>query len=145
MAAALPPLANVSVSTSDGVTLTLTNAGAFSSLTVNGNTAPTLAGVNGGFFIVPMDGVIIDANRHTYYAGTQITGTATQNGSNVTLTGTAQNQSFSITLTGGLPYIKVDGTVTGNGTDHVVPGGFPIADRRERLDLGEPGEQPTDH
>ncbi len=108
----------VSVSTTDGVTLTLTSTGAFSSLTVNGNTVTTLSGVAGGFFIVPMDGVIIDATRHTYYAGTQITGTATQNGSNVTLTGTAQNQTFSITLTGGLPYIKVDGTVTGNGTDH---------------------------
>ncbi len=115
--AALPAGA-VTVSTSDGMTLTLTSTGAFSSLTVDGNTVPTLSGVSGGFFIVPMDGVIIDATRHTYYAGTQITGTATQNGSNVTITGTAQNQTFSITLTGGLPYIKVDGTVTGNGTDH---------------------------
>ena len=116
--AALPALAVKTVSTSDGVTLTLTDTGAFSSLTVNGNTVPTLAGVNGGFYIVPMDGVAIDAARHTYYPGTQITGTATQSGSNVTITGTAQNQTFNITLTGGLPYIKVDGTVTGNGSDH---------------------------
>ena len=107
-----------SVSTSDGVTLNFTSTGAFSSMTVNGNTVPTLSGVTGGFFIVPMDGVAIDSTRHTYYPGTQITGTATQNGSNLTITGTAQNQSFSITLTGGLPYIKVDGTVTGNGSDH---------------------------
>ena len=119
LSAALPAAANVSVSTSDGVTLTLTNTGAFSSLTVNGNTAPTLSGVNGGFFIVPMDGVSIDATRHTYYAGTQVTGTATQSGNVVTITTSAiQNQTFTITLTGGLPYIKVDGTVTGNGTDH---------------------------
>ena len=118
LGAAFPALANVSVSTTDGVTLTLTNTGAFSSMTVNGNTVPTLAGVNGGFYIVPMDGVVIDPNRNTYYAGTQITGTASQSGNVVTVTGTAQNQSFSITLTGGLPYIKVDGTVTGNGTDH---------------------------
>ncbi len=121
LAAALPALANVSVSTSDGVTLTLTNTGAFSSLTVNGNTAPTLAGVNGGFFIIPMDGVAAPNRQpggQTYLAGTQITGTATQNGSNVTLTGTAQNQTFSITLTGGLPYLKVDGGITGNGSDH---------------------------
>ena len=119
LGAALPALANVSVSTTDGVTLTLTNTGAFSSMTVNGNTVPTLSGVNGGFYIVPMDGVVIDANRNTYYPGTQVTGTATQSGNVVTITtSTAQNQTFSITLTGGLPYIKVDGTVTGNGTDH---------------------------
>ena len=119
LGAALPAAANVSVSTTDGVTLTLTNTGAFSSLTVNGNTAPTLSGVNGGFYIVPMDGVSIDVTRHTYYAGTQVTGTATQSGNVVTITTSAvQNQTFTITLTGGLPYIKVDGTVTGNGTDH---------------------------
>ncbi len=52
------------------------------------------------------------------YPGTQITGTATQNGANVNITATVQNQTFNITLTGGLPYIKVDGTVTGNGSDH---------------------------
>ena len=57
---ALPAFANVSVSTTDGVTLTLTNSGAFSSMTVNGNTVPTLSGVSGGFFIVPMDGVTMD-------------------------------------------------------------------------------------
>jgi len=111
-------LAAKTVSTSDGMTLTLTDSGAFSSLTVNGNTAPTLGGVNGGFYIVPMDGVAMDLYRTTFYPGTQITGTATQNGANVTISATVQNQTFSITLTGGLPYIKVDGTVTGNGTDH---------------------------
>jgi len=109
----------VTVSTTDGMTLTLTSTGAFSSLTVDGNTVPTLSGVNGGFFIVPMDGVIIDATRHTYYAGTQITGTASQSGSDIHLTtSTIQNQTFDIWLRGGLPYIKIDGTVTGNGTDH---------------------------
>ena len=117
--AALPALATKTVSTSDGMTLTLTDTGAFSSLTVDGNTVPTLAGVNGGFFIYPVDGTTIAVDRKTFNAGTQITGTATQNGSNVTITGTAQNQTFNITLTGGLPYIKVDGTVTGNGSDHV--------------------------
>ncbi len=117
--AALPALATKTVSTSDGLTLNLTDTGAFSSLVVNGNTLTTLSGVNGGFFIYPVDGLTIPTNRETFNAGTQVTGTATQNGANVTITGSAQNQTFSITLTGGLPYLKVDGTVTGNGTDHV--------------------------
>ena len=111
--AALPALAVKTVSTSDGMTLTLTDTGAFSSLTVDGNTAPTLSGVAGGFYIVPMDGVAFNAARTTYYAGTQVTGTATQSGSDIHVTGTAQNQSFDIWLRGGLPYIKVEGTVTG--------------------------------
>ncbi len=116
--AALPALAVKTVSTSDGMTLTLTDTGAFSSLTVDGNTAPTLSGVAGGFYIVPMDGVAFNAARTTYYAGTQVTGTATQSGSDIHVTGTAQNQSFDIWLRGGLPYIKVEGTVTGPGSGH---------------------------
>jgi len=112
--------ANVSVSTTDGVTLTLTDAGAFSSLTVDGNTVPTLAGVSGGFFIVPMDGQAMDYSRQTYYAGTQVTGTATQSGSDIHLTtAVVQNQTFDIWLRGGLPYIKIEATITGNGSDHV--------------------------
>jgi len=118
LGAALPALANVSVSTSDGMTLTLTDSGAFSSLTVDGNTVPTL-GINGGFFIVPVDGIRIDLARRTYYPGTQATGTATQVGSDIHFTTSAvQNQTFDVWLRGGLPYIKVDGTVTGNGSDH---------------------------
>jgi len=112
--------ANVTVSTTDGMTLTLTDTGAFSSLTVDGNTVPTLAGVSGGFFIVPMDGQSIDIARQTYYAGTQITGTATQSGSDIHLTASAvQNQTFDIWLRGGLPYVEIEATVTGNGSDHV--------------------------
>ncbi len=112
--------ANKTVSTNDGMTLTLTDTGAFSSLTVDGNAVPTLAGVSGGFFIVPMDGQTMDYTRQTYYAGTQITGTATQSGSDIHLTTSAvQNQTFDIWLRGGLPYIKIEATITGNGADHV--------------------------
>jgi len=118
--AAGPALGVKTVSSSDGVSLTFTDSGAFSSMTVDGNTVPTLGGVSGGFFIFPLDGVQLPTNRHAFNAGTQITGTASMEGSNVRVTGTAQNESFNILLTGGLPYIKVDGTVTGTTqTDHV--------------------------
>ncbi len=59
LAVAFPALATKTVSTTDGMTLTLSDTGAFSSLTVDGNTVPTLAGINGGFFIIPMDGVAL--------------------------------------------------------------------------------------
>jgi len=111
-----PALAVKTVSTNDGMSLTLTDAGAYSSMTVDGNTVPTL-GVAGGFFIAPMNGIALGYTRDTFYAGTAITGTAAMEGSNVRLTGTAQSISFNILLTGGLPYIKVDGTATGPGTD----------------------------
>jgi len=111
-----PALANKTVSTSDGLSLTFTDVGAFSSLTVDGNTAPTL-GVAGGFFIASMNGVSLPYTRDTFYAGTAITGTAVMEGGNVRITGTALQQSFNILLTGGLPYIKVDITTTGPTTD----------------------------
>ena len=113
---AAPALAVKTVSTNDGVSLTLTDAGAYSAMTVDGNTVPTL-GVAGGFFIAPMNGVSLPYTRDTFYAGTAITGTAAYEGSNVRVTGTAQSISFNILLTGGLPYLKVDGTATGPGTD----------------------------
>ena len=84
---ALPAWADVTVSTSDGLSLALTNVGAISSITVGGQAVPLLTGVPGGFFIVSMDGVALDYQRHTYYAGTQITGTATQSGADVHFTG----------------------------------------------------------
>ncbi len=118
MLGASPALANVTVSTSDGMSLVLTDSGAFSSLTVNGATAPTLSGVAGGFFAIPMDGVALDYQRHTYFAGAAITGTATQSGADVHVTGSADHQTFDIWIRGGLPYLKIDGTVTGNGDDH---------------------------
>ena len=65
---AFPAFANVTVSTTDGVSLVLTDAGAFSSLTVDGHAAPTLSGVP-GVFIIPMDGQTMDVSRQTYYAG----------------------------------------------------------------------------
>jgi len=107
----------VTVSTNDGMTLTLNSDGSWNSLTVDGNTVPQLSGVTGGFVVAAMDGVTIPYQRNTFYPGTAVTGTATQNGGNVNFTGTANNLTFSITLTGGQPYIKVDGTVTGPGTD----------------------------
>ena len=135
LGAALPALANVSVSTTDGVTLTLTNAGAFSSMTVNGNTVPTLAGVNGGFYIVPMDGVVIDTTRHTYYPGTQITGTATQNGSNMTITGDGPEPDLQHHPHGwaALPQGGRDGDRQWHRP--LLPGGLSIAGECERLDL----------
>ena len=120
-----PALATKTVSTSDGVSLNFTDTGAFSSMTVNGNSVSLLNGVSGGFYIVPLDGVQPPGGwcRHDWGAGSgavQITGTATQSGNTVTITGSASNESFNIVLTGGLPYIKVDGTVTGSTqNDHV--------------------------
>ncbi len=135
--AALPALANKSVSTSDGLTLTLTDTGTFYSLSVDGNTVPTLAGVSGGFFIVPMDGQTMDVNRHTYYAGTQITGTATQSGSDIHLTTSAvQNQTFDIWLRGGLPYIKVGDQHHRQRRRSRLPARLPPAGGCQRLEMG---------
>jgi len=115
---AVPAAAEVTVSTSDGMSLALTNAGAFSSLSVDGQAVPLLDGVLGGFFIIPMEGVAIGYDRHTFYPGTRVAGTATQSGADVHVSGTAGNQFFDIWLRGGSPYLKVDGTVTGDGDDH---------------------------
>jgi len=108
----------VSVATNDGVTLTLNSDGSWNNLTVNGTAIPTLGGVTGGFVMYPTDGIIIPWQRNTFYTGTPVRGTATQNGSNINFSGSANGISFAITLTGGLPYIKVDGTATGGGSNH---------------------------
>ncbi len=129
----LPAIANVSVSTNDGVTLTLDNTGVFVSMTVNGNTVPTLTGVAGGFFIIPCENLPVlpgrndppgaarvDFTHTTNYVpcSTAVTGTATQVGSDIHLTtGTIQNHTFDIWIRGGLPYLNVQGTVTGTTTN----------------------------
>ena len=115
---ATTPAQAVSVSTNDGVTLTLNSDGSWNNLTVNGTAIPTLGGVTGGFVLYPTDGIIIPWQRNTFYTGTPVRGSATQNGSNINFSGSANGINFNITLTGGLPYIKVDGTATGGGTDH---------------------------
>ena len=51
------PAGAVSVSTNDGMTLTLNSNGSWGSLTVDGNTVPQLGGVTGGFVVAAMDGV----------------------------------------------------------------------------------------
>jgi len=114
-----PAQATVSVATSDGLVLTLGDDGSWHSLSVDGNAVPELGGAAGGFLVEPMDGVRIPANRDTFYAGTPIAGAATQDGDDVTIVGTAEGLDFDITLNGGGPYIGVDGTVTGTGTDRV--------------------------
>ncbi len=100
------------------MTLTLNSDGSWNNLTVNGTSIPTLAGVTGGFVMYLTDGIIIPYTRNTFYTGTPVRGSATQNGSNINFSGSANGVNFNITLTGGLPYIKVDGTATGGGTDH---------------------------
>jgi len=117
--AAIGARGDVTVSTTDGLDLVLSDAGAFNSMTVGGYTVPVLGGPSGGFFIIPMDGVALNYQRKTFYAGTQLTGTATlETATTVRLMGTAQQQSFNILITGGLPYLLIDGTVTGDGSDH---------------------------
>jgi hypothetical protein len=111
--------AAVSVATNDGVVLTLNNDGSWNSLTIDGTPAPELSGVTGGFVIARMEGTRIPWQRNVFYAGTPVTGTATQQGSDVHFTATAEGISFDITLSGGGSYIGVDGTVTGPGTDRV--------------------------
>ena len=147
---ALPAWANKTISTSDGVTLTLTDAGAFSSLTVDGNTVPTLSGVTGGFFIVPVESLPgdhrVDFLHQTYYAGTPVTGTATHVGNDLHLTtGTIENHTFDIWIRGGLPYLKFEGTVHRHDRHgQRLLDGLPDAGGRQRLDLGEPARGTPD-
>ncbi len=124
VAATMLPAGAVSVSTTDGMTLTLNSDGSWNSLTIDGNAVPQLTGVTGGFVFQMMDGVKIPYARNTFYAGTPVTGTATQvNSTTVRLQATKPitggNLVFDLTLTGGQPYLKVDGTVTGPGSDHI--------------------------
>jgi PKD repeat protein len=117
--AAQQALAAVSVATNDGLVLTLNDDGSWGSLTVDGTPIPVLAGATGGFVVAAMEGVSMPYHRQSWFAGTPITGTATQEGGNVHLVGTADGLGFDITLTGGGPYIRADGTVTGPGSDRV--------------------------
>ncbi|NIM49725.1 MAG: hypothetical protein GTO22_10860, partial [Gemmatimonadales bacterium] len=111
--------ATVSVATDDGVVLTLNDDGSWNSLTIDGAPVPELPGVTGGFVIARMEGIRIPWQRNVFYAGTPVTGTATQQGSDVHFTASTEGIWFDITLSGGGPYIGVDGTVTGPGTDRV--------------------------
>ena len=120
------PAAAVSVATDDGMVLTLNSDGSWNSLTVDGNAVAQLTGVTGGFVFQMMDGDRIPYQRNTFLAGTPIAGTATQVDPDTVhiqatqpIPGTGEDLSFDITLAGGQPYIKVDGTVAGPGTDYI--------------------------